>query len=134
MPEKLRERIEEFGAPEISDVDCRYLAKVKQSMAGLIGVSILLAVWVAGQALDGDPAGQLFTFLCVFGGAYEAVVRMRLYKESCGKAFCAWAKSLAIGAFFQLATFFVMIIFGWVVNFGDYQNAAGTFAMPKTTA
>ena len=130
----MRERIEEFGAPEISDVDCKYLSAVKQSMAAFNGASILLGVFVCGQLLGGDPVGQFVTFACVLGGAYEAVVRTRLYKESCMKAFGAYAKSMAVGFFWAGFTATLLTALGWTVDFGGYQLEAGAFANPRAAA
>ena len=103
-------------------------------MAGFNGAFILLGVFVCGQLLEGDPSGQFVTFACVLGGAWEAAARMRLYEESCGKAFGAYAKSLAVGYFWAGFTSFLMIALGWTVDFGGYQLEAGDFANPRATS
>ena len=44
VPEKMRERMEEFGAPTVSEDDARYLAILKRYHAVLVAFFIFLAV------------------------------------------------------------------------------------------
>ena len=57
---------------------------------------------------------------------------MRLYKESCAKAFGTWVKSLAVGIAFCFFTSVLMARLGFVIDVGAYQSESGPFAKTAT--
>jgi hypothetical protein len=98
IPEKVRQAMEEFGAPTVRDVDAAFLASVKRSHALLDTFWIFVAVWVAGSS--GNAMAQGLTNVAFpMAGVYEAIVRARLFdEETIGKTMLNFIGSFFVGS------------------------------------
>ena len=97
IPEKVRQEMEEFGAPTIREVDATFLAAVKRSHALLDTFWIFMAIWIAGST--GNAMAQGLTNVAfLMTGIYEAFVRARLFdEETIGRALLNFLGSFFLG-------------------------------------